>query len=106
VEETAAREPKDAIGKSDASVTVDEREILRLFGEKQLHAKSAYFIGAPIWTADAKERLNKFVSDKLRSNAMFGDSPKAREYVARKVSKAIESSPNLTAMFLPYIKRN
>ena len=94
--------------KSDAKnqgigADIDEPAIAALLGNNR-KTLSKYFVGAPVWTSNAEKRLEDFVCFALSKNKMFKDKPLATEETARKVTKAIKSSPQLTAKFLPFLK--
>lgn len=95
--------PEPKVNKSGDNL-IDREALSALLGKKAPKDLSAYFVGAPTWSAEAEKNLFGFVVSALSRNELFKDKPLALEETAKKVCEAIENSSNLTAKFLPFLK--
>ena len=85
------------------NLSTDEKALGRLMQQMGVKVASSYFPGAPVWTAGAQRLLYGFVSYALGKHSLFKSRPLAMEQTVKAVTKAIQKSPNLTAMFMQHL---
>ncbi len=104
IEETPESKVKTAPAEGEQfALNTDEKALGRLMQQMGVKVASAYFPGAPVWTSGASRLLYGFVSYALGKHSLFKSRPLAMEQTVKAVTKAIQRSPNLTAMFMQHL---